>query len=281
MDDHLRYVYQRIENEIRRGELSEREISDLFHKYVIEGVEHLRALPLYSGASDAAEEQLIQEYDFDLEEFLQSEFGEIPGFENVKALLYESAVLATSRCQERPNDTTLAFIGFGSEEHLSNLIRTECRGRYGGIPRMRIDPPFGASTDPHSGSISTFAQAEAIMGFVKGVQPDVFGLFFDHWMDGVEGLYKDREEGRRVANELADEMNERITKDLNARFIDPMLDTVGSLSLRDSADLAAALVGIQAMRANASPQPPGVGGLVESLIIDRADGVRWIQRLPR
>ena len=146
---------------------------------------------------------------------------------------------------------------------------------------MTIEAPFGASANSHAGAISTFAQTDAILGFLRGVQPDVFRIFFEHWMDGVEELYEDREEGRRVADELLDSMNERIMKDLNLRYVFPMLDTVGSLSLRDAADLATALVGIQAMRANASPQPPGVGGLVESLVIDRADGVRWIQRLDR
>jgi hypothetical protein len=64
-------------------------------------------------------------------------------------------------------------------------------------------------------------------------------------------------------------------------FISPMLDTIGALNLRDAAELAESLVGIQAMRSNASPHPAGVGGFIESLIIDRIDGIRWIKRLPR
>jgi hypothetical protein len=64
-------------------------------------------------------------------------------------------------------------------------------------------------------------------------------------------------------------------------FTSPMLDTIGALNLKDAADLAEALVGIQAMRANASPEPPGVGGFIESLIIDRFDGIRWVKQLPR
>lgn len=61
----------------------------------------------------------------------------------------------------------------------------------------------------------------------------------------------------------------------------PMLDTIGSLSLIDVASLARSLVGMQAIRSAASPEPASVGGFIESLVIDRTHGIRWIHRLPQ
>ena len=64
-------------------------------------------------------------------------------------------------------------------------------------------------------------------------------------------------------------------------FVSPMLDAIGSLSLIDVASLARSLVGMQAIQSAASPEPATIGGFIESLVIDRASGIRWVHRLPQ
>ena len=60
--------------------------------------------------------------------------------------------------------------------------------------------------------------------------------------------------------------------------IDP---SAAGIRIIDIASLARSLVGMQAIRSAASPEPASVGGFIESLVIDRASGIRWVHRLPQ
>jgi hypothetical protein len=83
------------------------------------------------------------------------------------------------------------------------------------------------------------------------------------------------------AREFMSGLRKHVDKIQFDRFVSPMLDTIGSLSLIDVASLARSLVGMQAIRSAATPEPASVGGFIESLVIDRASGIRWIHRLPQ
>jgi hypothetical protein len=83
------------------------------------------------------------------------------------------------------------------------------------------------------------------------------------------------------AREFMSSLRQHVDKIQFDRFVSPMLDTIGSLSLIDVASLARSLVGMQAIRSAATPEPASVGGFIESLVIDRASGIRWIHRLPQ
>ena len=91
----------------------------------------------------------------------------------------------------------------------------------------------------------------------------------------------DDEAKRDSASEFIAGLKKHVGNIATEYFVSPMLDTIGSLSLIDVASLARSLVGMQAMRSAASPEPASVGGFIESLVIDRANGIRWIHRLPQ
>lgn len=257
------------------------EIAKRFMEHATAGFQYLQSLPLFEGATDEDDAQLLIERGIDLDEKINYIFKDFPDLDKVTPVLKDSAPLILSRCQAMPNDTDLAFIGFGESEYFAQSVTLTCRGRYGGKARVAISESFGASASDQSGSIKTFAQYDAIFGFLRGAQPNVLDKAYEFTWDYVHSQYEDQDAGDAKAREVIDAMRKFVNDYMFESFVSPMLDTIGALNLKDAAELAEALVGIQAMRANASPEPPGVGGFIESLVIDRFDGIRWIKQLSR
>lgn len=246
-----------------------------------ESIENLEAVQLFAGVDDDSDAKLLAHSDVDVDALMNSVLDGFPGLDDARDVLRQSGALALSRAHRMPGLTAIAFIGFGAEEQFATSVRLQCRGRYGGVMRATIDPPFGVSLDNLGGAISFFAQQDAMQGFLRGVDSSALDLITRHFWTEISERMGGEDEGVSIATEIVRKVRSAVLVELDSEFVHPMLDTMSSLSLGDLAELATALVGIQAMRANASPTPPGVGGLIETLVIDRADGIRWLQRLPR
>ena len=281
LGNHFFYVRDRLISEARRSDLDDSAIAATLLRFSLDGLDYLKQLPSYDGVSEGVDVNILENPEIEFEALVNEYFEDVPGLDQSREVLFESGFLVLAKAQRMPMDTTLGFIGYGSSEYFARSVRVDCRGRYGGQARTIVDRPFGVSHDNMGAAISTFAQTDAIHGFLRGAQYNVLDLVYDNVWDYLVEQDEDPDEGVARATNAVSVVKDRVNDSLHQRFIDPMLDLISSLSLRDVADLATALVGIQAMRANASPEPPGVGGLIESLVIDRADGVRWVQRLPK
>jgi len=145
-----------------------------------------------------------------------------------------------------------------------------------------MEDSFGASALEQNGKIKSFGQHDAISGFMRGVQNDVMESVYGYiWSELTDEVDIDDEAKRNSASEFIAGIRKHVGNITDEYFVSPMLDAIGSLSLIDVASLARSLVGMQAMRSAASPEPASVGGFIESLVIDRANGIRWIHRLPQ
>ena len=82
-----------------------------------------------------------------------------------------------------------------------------------------------------------------------------------------------------TADKVTEELRLKIEESQRKKFISPMLSTIGGLPLTGLAELAESLVGMQATFSAAGTGPASVGGFIESLIIDRSRGVRWVHQL--
>lgn len=279
LNDHFNEVRNRFFADVNSdgfsGDVAERL---LFHAG--QGFEYLSSLPLFYGASDAADAQLLIDLNINLDEKIDYYFDDIDGFEGVRGILTESAPLVLSRFQAMGSDADLNFVGFGQDEFFPRSVCLHLRGKYGGLARVISDDPFGASVDTISGCISVFAQSDAINGFLRGAQwqilEEAYSYLRSHALEEFSA-----ETSTDIANKMVDGLRQHIADVQTTRFVQPMLDTIGGLDLRGLAELAESLVGMQATRAAAAPGPASVGGFIESVVIDRNEGVRWVNRLAR
>jgi hypothetical protein len=221
---------------------------------------------------------LLEELEIDLDDKIRHFLGKFPGVDEVMDVLHKSAPLVLSRMQDTPSDSTFAFIGFGSEDYFATSVQVECRGLYGNVARAFVNEPFGASAHTRSGAIAFYAQDAAMTGFLRGAQYDVMDVAFRKVWERI-GAHLEDEAELAEAREFMASLQSSVDKFQTDSFISPMLATIGTMSLLDIANLASSLVGMQAIRSAASPEPASVGGFIESLVISRAEGVRWINRL--
>ena len=154
------------------------------------------------------------------------------------------------------------------------------RGRYGGVVRCVVDEEFGTGNDSRSGSIKFFAQFDAMAGFLRGAHYSLIeNIFSQVWNEIYLAL--DPPQDVEIANKVNANLRSFVDELQSREFRDPMLATIGGISLPGLAELAESLVGMQATYAVAAGKGLAtVGGFIESLTIDRAHGIRWIKRLP-
>ena len=281
LNDHYHRIKRRIKDDITDA-TSEEEAIACFKFHAEAELESLGELELFEGATDEDDAALLTELNIDLIEKIDAIFQDIFGLDEARETLIKCAPLALSRYHSTSADSDLGFIGFGEKEFFATSVVMHCRARYGKVARVKIEDALGASASDQSGIIRTFAQEEAIHGFLRGAQYDlmesVYRYIWSKLTDDVEAI---DEAKLNSAREFIGGIRKHVESIQSEHFISPMLDTIGSLSLIDVASLARSLVGMQAIRSAASPEPASVGGFIESLVIDRASGIRWIHRLPQ
>jgi hypothetical protein len=281
LNDHYFEIKRRVDIDANHAS-SEEEVIESMKRHSQAAYEWLEQLELFDGVTDEDDAELLEELKVDLNEKIDYFFEGIPGLADVREILIKCAPLVLSRCQDSGTDSELGFIGFGENEYFATSVRMRCRARYGKAARLTIDESFGASAGDQSGSIATFAQDNAIFGFLRGAQFDLMDSAYRYiWSELIANIDSEDEENLNQAREFLAGLRKHVDKIQGERFVSPMLDTIGSLSLIDVASLARSLVGMQAIRSAASPEPASVGGFIESLVIDRASGIRWVHRLPQ
>lgn len=281
LNEHYYEIKHRVQTDTANA-TSQEEVVENFRIHAVAALEWLEQLELFEGVTDADDAALLDELNVDLNEKIDFIFEGIPGLDELREILLKCAPLVLSRCQQSSEDSDLGFIGFGEQDFFAKSVRLHCRGRYGKTARVIIEDSFGASASDRSGSIATFAQDNAIFGFLRGAQYDVLESAFSYiWSQISEDVNAEDETKLNELREFMAGIRKHMDKIQFDRFVSPMLETIGSLSLIDVASLARSLVGMQAIRSAASPEPASVGGFIESLVIDRVSGIRWIHRLPQ
>ena len=213
-----------------------------------------------------------------------------------KDLIFEYVSLLLAREWELSEDTTIAFIGYGSDENLPSTLELRCRGIYNNQLMYAWDksetegtnlPFWPKSVTPFNRArVDYFAQSNAILGFFHGISQDSFHQLsrsietvLGNFIDEIYPELPNREEV--VKSKTQDILTPVISDDddesnlpENFRF------SIGAMGLTNLAELAETLVRIQHLSSYGKDGAITVGGTVETLTIDVVHGVRWHQRVP-
>lgn len=278
----LRNRFRTIRSEVAmwsQGASDEDEIENILNYRLDRNLKKLFGAQPFIGFSDADAVKTISTLKISLETIFKHYLGHFPGFMENDQRLKEIAVYQISRFMRDRDDTTIGFVGFGSDDLYARDIKVVLRGRYGGVSIARIGEPFGSPGGRRSGAIHTFAQDDAIWGFLKGIYPELQERILSYMWQQISELDK-IPNSKEVANNLYEGLEKFIESYKADNYATPLIKTLEGLSLKGLAELAANLVGMQATRSAGSAEPASVGGLIESAIIDRRDGFRWVTQLP-
>lgn len=242
-------------------------------------LETYRSLETFDGVSDQDAIDYLSTSTIDLLGIITDTFGS--PWEHLKAdlnaalpVLLEMAPLMLSRVDTTLPIAGMAFIGYGSSDYFPISIEITTHGRISEACLLWTE----SAEQGHPG-IRSFAQDDAVRGFLWGASGQAVKVLTDVLEEVILESAQAGKLDPGIGDEIRDQWRKRIWEELGETYRAPLNSTVSSLSLQDLARLAESLVGIEALRANASPNPPGVGGLIETAVIDRFDGVQWIRRL--
>jgi hypothetical protein len=172
-----------------------------------------------------------------------------------------------------PNFAVLAFAGFGTEEPLGGVVKLEIDGFYLGKLRTITTEREPAANSAGPGII-TLAQDGAMADFIRGMsgprqrelQRKVSRLAHKHFGEIVN---------HDALTEFSDDLDGRLDHDAWNDFTLPFRRTLNALSLPSLLQLAESLIRIQALRSATAEDEPTVGGRIESLTLNRRQGIQW------
>lgn len=193
--------------------------------------------------------------------------------------------------------TGIVFAGFGDAEFLPVVESFWVDGIFGGILRhQRYEYLSGNMNESPLLRILPFAQSDSVYRFLQGVDPS-YKKESDLYVDGLIAQIRthvhssiadkyDSNEARTEAFSALDgvigagraQLLTRLESLKQTRFVDPVMDVVGSLPKEDLAAIAESLVNLTSFQRKILREAETVGGPIDVAVISKGDGFIWIKR---
>ena len=176
-----------------------------------------------------------------------------------------------------PNFAVLAFAGFGTEEPMGGVVQLNIDGFYLGRLRARTMERIPAASEAGPGII-TLAQDEAMADFIRGMSSPRQQELLEKVSSTARKHFSEKVE-LDVISGFIDDLDTRLDSDLWHDFTQPFRKTLNALSLPSLLQLAESLIRIQALRSATAEDEPTVGGRIESVTLNRRQGIQWHFRI--
>jgi hypothetical protein len=173
-----------------------------------------------------------------------------------------------------PNQATLNFVGFGSDEPIGGRVEVNVGGFYLNRLRSRIEKREPDANES-AVTIATIAQQDAMVDFMRGLHWSRQETYMEMAREIAGNVFADESVTSEKIDEFVKAYDEALDESLRVDFIRPFKRTLGALSIRSLVLFSEALVKIQSLRSATAPGEATVGGLIESLSIDRVQGIEW------
>ena len=196
-----------------------------------------------------------------------------PDAEIIEAIEY-FVIQRLKHWNKSPNQATLNFVGFGSDEPIGGKVEVIVGGFYLNRLRSMIKKrePEASESDVH---IATIAQDEAMADFIRGLAWTRQQTYKEMAGEIAGKIFEDESVTAEKIHEFMDAYDDALDVSLWDNYTQPFRRTLGALSIRSLVLFSEALVKIQSLRSATAPGEATVGGLIESLSIDRVQGVEW------
>jgi hypothetical protein len=173
-----------------------------------------------------------------------------------------------------PNQATLNFVGFGSDEPIGGRVEVIVGGFYLNRLRSRIEKREPDANES-AVTIATIAQQDAMVDFMRGLHWSRQETYMEMAGEIAGKVFVDESVTTEKINEFVKAYDKALNESLWDNYTLPFKRTLGALSIRSLVLFSEALVKIQSLRSATAPGEATVGGLIESLSIDRVQGVEW------
>lgn len=183
--------------------------------------------------------------------------------------------------------TQLIFAGYGESEIMPHLKSIIVWNGIGNIVRYQnyIDQDV---TEANDACISRYAQTDIINTFINGIHPrlqksidEIVPDMLNKLLEQLASEFDDEADKNKIKN-YDTSRTSSLFKDLLDRrsreqFVNPLIDTVGILDVNDLALFTESLISLTSLNRRMLGMEEGVGGPVDTAIITKADGFKWIK----
>jgi hypothetical protein len=278
-------------------------VRNLTHEVIQQRIDALRSEPaFYSFGLEAAKEYLrtdvplLELINTLINNFKFFGYQDISVTKKTRDLLNSLALQSLSTYYSRSTDTTLAFIGYGKEMAFPGTLSISCRGLYAGRLLFKglnfestLQVPFMSNDiDEFTKAIvDTFAQRETIFGVLNGFTPDIYYKIENNLRESLERISShiitfDSSHNREefISSTIESVMDDVYRADEYSYLTPEYENSFSAMGLSNLREISELLIKLQSLAAFGKSEMNTVGGLVETLTIDKIFGVRWHVRVP-
>lgn len=236
----------------------------------------------------------------DAEEFLSTfpileEYLNIFKIPHTEKILNElKKLLLTVVININPNFLSgIVIAGYGEDEIFPSYVSYEIDGVINGKLKYRVADE-GSVTKFTTGVIP-FAQADVIVSFISGIDPNLEKMIERYWKNSLENSIQtiinfiENESDENTKNNIAKSLKEfnkvmlekfknNMLKYKKEQLINPLLEAVSALPKDELAFMAETLVSITSFKRKFSMSSETVGGPVDIAVISKGDGFIWVKR---
>ena len=294
----LQEVLERLRNEIaRKGEITESDIRLTIKTIVSERHALLRSfeqVQTITGESlpNSKVEDLRTAYRPFVDRIKKEVFKNLPLESVVSRRLNEISVYVFTRQAFHRATAGVVVAGYGAQDVFPSVMEFRVEGVFHDTLKFSRERTSAVGSDVTS-AIIPFAQSEMVHSFMEGVDPAyqefierAVRAVLDEYGSTLLDLIKQPTAATKSLHQAISKVNEDVWNGLdeamtnyrNARFVDPVVDTVENLPKSELAAMAESLVNLTSFRQRVTPDTETVGGPIDVAVISRGDGFVWIKR---
>jgi len=221
---------------------------------------------------------------------LEGVFGKISFPQEVIEMILKSIFNYFRSSSFFGNWSGLVFAGYGESEIFPSIVSLQIAESVDGKLRYFIDREQKIGMQC-SGSIMPYAQRDVIDTIIAGIDPEldstiskIFANLFKQYNGILHDLINEKEPeiALKIKNldieKIIQEFNKQIQTVKEHKLINPIVNTVSSLSKEDLAEMAESLIYLTFLKRRISSADESVGGPVDVAVISKGDGFIWIKR---
>jgi len=281
LDDRLNFLWRRCRDKSNEGVTTATEIERVISSIT----DDLRNYPPNFGPQLQWLNYVMKEQQNYLNEQIDYWFDDVPFRDETKELLLEDIRVFLEKGLFK-DEAKLAFCGFGSNEIMPSYSTTVIRGVLGNIIIGLLTEAY--QYDPHASwrhyAIIPLGQTKTIHEFLRGVESGMVDLVYQAVFDSVTETLETvkghlGENYEQTLNGLhskfQDVVKTRIDEQVSRRT-DKIAHVLPALPAVSLASYAGSLIDLVALRLSIDGEMNTVGGPIDTAMITRENGFRWV-----
>lgn len=279
-----------------KGKATNKELEDIIGSQIDMAADRFKDVQTSPSVKNGFTESVVGKYGAVIDELIKVIFERLPiSPEHINKL----KKISTDLCCKFPKGiesrlhSGVVIAGFGEEEIFPALKSFTVEFALDGVLKFKVEKEKKIS-DKMMSSIVPFAQKDAVMTFMDGIDPSraliekglleqLFKESADRVVQETEGLDETQTSNLRgklesINSEKLKEPWQKLQGLRQSKYVQPVMNIVAMLPKDELAVVAETFVDLTSFKRKVSMQSETVGGPVDVAVISKGDGFVWIKR---